>query len=87
MASRLALGQIQAIVKARQIPESRRGSSVSTSQSIQEASQSLHGAPQTAHHLLSHLVSKNSQPLKIINSGVLTAPPSTQAARKSPQMY
>lgn len=32
------------------------------------------------------LVSKNSQPLKIIKSGVLTAPSSTQAARTSPQM-
>lgn len=37
MAIPLAPWQIQAIVKARQIPESRRGSSVCTSQSVQEA--------------------------------------------------
>lgn len=48
MAIPLAPRQIQAIVKARQIPESRRGSSVSTSQSVQEAAQSPRGAPQTA---------------------------------------
>lgn len=57
MASRLAPGQIQAIVKARQISESRRGTSVYTSQSVQEASQSLHGAPQAARRLPSHLLS------------------------------
>lgn len=48
MAIPLVPRQIQAIVKARQIPESRRGSSVSTSQSVQEAAQSPRGAPQTA---------------------------------------
>lgn len=76
----LAPWQIQAIVKARQIPESHRGSSVRTSQSVQEASQSPHGASQTADlpPPIPSLIPKNSQPftlsLKIKNSGVLTAP-------------
>lgn len=47
MAIPLAPRQIQAIVKARQIPESRRGSSVSTSV-CSGAAQSPRGAPQTA---------------------------------------
>ena len=55
MALPLAPWQIQAIVKARQIPESRTGSSVCTSQSVQEAAHGPRGAPQTAHRLPTRL--------------------------------
>ncbi len=91
MASPSVPRQIQAIVKARQIPESRSGSSVCTSQSFQEASQSLHHAPQAGHHLPSptlflkthiHLVIKN-QKLRSANCSPWNLHP--QAARTSPQ--
>ncbi|KAI4832047.1 hypothetical protein KUCAC02_015031 [Chaenocephalus aceratus] len=69
----LAPRQIQAIVKARQIPESRRGSSVCTS-SLQEAVQSPRGAPQNSPPLQSNISQPITSSLKIKNSGVLSAP-------------
>ncbi|KAK5926979.1 hypothetical protein CgunFtcFv8_022510 [Champsocephalus gunnari] len=69
----LAPRQIQAIVKARQIPESRRGSSVCTS-SLQEAAQSPRGAPQNSPPLQSNISQPITSSLKIKNSGVLSAP-------------